>query len=401
MSMMLYYNRTSFIELDMCDMERPDWAKFLTLKDGEFPDPKYQLNYTIFADNATVGGDPWTFVETKIDWTEKHVNWTIGGNLTRSVQRSRIDLSEPLPLMFKHWSIGDKYWMAGPPSERNQADVAWVRAFFNSSLTTLAQQQAFDGRCTVADMCSVEDITLRGSTSYPQAALQRYHEPPGSKSWRVAAGITAGAFFAFGCLTLINVLFRRAPWKLLLKRNRGVKVHIEPELSSPSPFVQGLLRGSVNEKPGIPLATNKKTSAAGFSTYSVEQKDQPMDFTRRRSVKFLNPFEMESEGPVVKDNDVAFTSAVRMRNLSTAQPTDWRKKSMAYHGALPDVVPVDSDLAKKTRKASIAFADQPGPSRPRQASLFQSIRASTQHMQYRKSMNADMVKQGFEQKEGK
>ncbi|KAI4724318.1 hypothetical protein E4T49_07942 [Aureobasidium sp. EXF-10728] len=375
MSMELYHNRTSFIEVDMCNMQYPEDAKFLALKDGEFPDTKYQLNYTYFANdkNATVGGDPWEFVESKIDWTAKHVNWTFGGNQTRSAKRSRTDLYEPLPLVFKHWSIGDKYWMAGPPNQRNQADLAWVRAFFNSSLTTKDQQTAFDGRCRGVQMCSVDDITLRGSSPYEQAALVPFKEPPMSKSWRVPAGATSGAVFAFGCLTLINVLFRRAPWKLLLARNRGKKVHVEPELSSPSPFVQQLLGVSKDEKTLIPAPPEKKPSVVGFVDVATPVEDK-RDSMRRRSVKFFNPFDAGSGDDFVKRHSEAFTSAAEVpRTMSNAQPTDWRRKSMAYHGQLPEMLPERSEQAKKVRKASVAFAEDT-TFRNRQASTFQSIK---------------------------
>jgi hypothetical protein len=377
MSMQLWHNRTSFIDADMCNMQYPEDAKFLALKDGEFPDTEYQLNYTYFADNknATAGGDPWEFVENKIDWTYLHVNWTFGGNMTRSAKRSKAELSEPLPLIFKHWSIGDKYYMAGPPNQRNQADVAWVRAFFNSSLTTTGEKASFDNRCRQADMCSVEDITLRGSSSYPQAALIPFKEPPQSKSWRVPAGATAGAVFGFGCLTLLNVLFRRAPWKLLLKKNRGPKVHEEPELSSPSPFVQQILGLTTNEKTLIPQPAEKRVSTHGFgdNPFSAAEVQSKRDSQRRKSVKFFNPFDQDSGDDFVKRHSNAFTSSAEVpRNMSVSQPTDWRRKSMAYHGGLPELLPERSDMAKKIRKASVAFADE--PVRQRQGSTFQSIK---------------------------
>jgi hypothetical protein len=374
MSMQLYYNRTSYIDADMCNMQYPEDAKFLALKDGEFPETQYQLNYTYFADakNATVGGDPWEFVESKIDWTYKHVNWTFGGNQTRSAKRSKADLSEPLPLIFKHWSIGDKYYMAGPPNQRNQADVAWVRAFFNSSLTTKDQAASFDSRCRGVDMCSVEDLTLRGSSPYSQAALIKFKEPKQSKSWRVPAGATAGAVFGFGCLTLLNVLFRRAPWKLLLKKNRGPKIHEEPELSSPSPFVQQILGASLTEKTVIPTPFEKKMSTVSFGG-AAPVGDNKRDSMRRRSVKFFNPFDGDSGDDFVKRHSNAFASATEVpRTASVAQPTDWRRKSMAYHGQLPELLPERSDMAKKIRKASVAFADE--PVRQRQGSTFQSIK---------------------------
>lgn len=382
MSMILDYNRTSFIEVDMCNMNDPTDARFLTLKDGEFP-TDYALNYTIFVNgtNSTEGGDPWSFVESKIDWTKKHVNWTIGGNQTRTAKRSRTDLYEPLPLVFKHWSIGDKYWMAGPPSQRNQANVAWVRAFFNSSLTTVAGQKAFDNRCTAADMCSVDDITLRGSTPYSAEALIPWKEPPASEGWRVVAAIVSGSFFGFGCLTLINVLFRRAPWKLLLRKNRGkVADHSGPVLSSPSPFVAGLLGISKEQPAEIPPPPEKKKTGSTVSIHSVpiDEKRASSDNMRRRSntPRWFNPFNEnnnDADESVVR-HDYAFTSGTNEvpRNYSTVQPTDWRKKSLAFHGALPDVVPERSHTA---RKASVAFADD--GIRPRQASVFQSIRSRT------------------------
>jgi hypothetical protein len=132
---------------------------------------------------------------------------------------------------------------------------------------------------------------------------------------------------------------------------------------------------TTTEKTLIPEPNEKRMSTYGFgdNPFSAAEKQNKRESMRKKSVNFFNPFDQDAGDDFVKRHSTAFTSSAEVpRNMSVSQPTDWRRKSMAYHGALPELLPERSDMAKKIRKASVAFADE--PVRQRQGSTFQSIK---------------------------
>lgn len=218
LSMMLYQNYSSSIEIDMLNTDVPVTARVTTLVNGEYPSNSLAVNYTVLEAGSPklAAIDPWDFFTVRIDWTKKRLNFTVADNTTRSVTPSDESFpTEPLPLIFKHWSTGDSEWMQGPPVSRTVANVEWVRAFFNSSLTTAAEMKSFDEQCQVSDACDVDDMSLRNSSSYSADALIKYKPKAGEQKWRIPAAIASGSSAFFGIVALINVLFRRTPWRKL------------------------------------------------------------------------------------------------------------------------------------------------------------------------------------------
>ncbi|KAG9796957.1 hypothetical protein KCU75_g962, partial [Aureobasidium melanogenum] len=223
------------MEIDMLNNDNPENARITTLVNGEYPSQEYGLNYTILEHGSQnlPAVNPWDFITIRMDWTKEHVNFTLAENLTRSIFYKKESFpTEPMPLSFKHWSTGDSEWMQGPPKNRSVASVAWVRAFFNSSVTTTAQQQQFDARCNPALACSVDDVTLRSSTNYTSASLKAWKEPPRNEKWRLPSGIVAGSSSFFGLVALLNVLFRRKPWEKLVSKNQKSEEAMPKQSSS-------------------------------------------------------------------------------------------------------------------------------------------------------------------------
>lgn len=213
-------------------------AAVTQILNGYYPDETWpdRLNYTSIAKGSD--GDasisPWDYMDLQLDWTKDYVNFSIAGNQSRSEKTKSQIPTEPMPLFFRHWSTGDSEWMMGPPIQRSVANVAWVRAFFNSSLTTTHDQQAFDKQCQASQACSVDDMTLRGSSSYPVEALAPYKYPPKSQKWKLPSAIVSGSGAFIGMMMLLNVLVRKAPWtKLFLKsrKSHAVTASEEPNMS--------------------------------------------------------------------------------------------------------------------------------------------------------------------------
>jgi hypothetical protein len=226
MSMMLQYNDSSSMEIDLLNTNNPNNARITTLINGEYPSQDLSTNYTVLQSGSEglPPVDPWDFINIRMDWTRRFINFTLAENLTRSVSRKNNDLpTEPLPLTLKHWSNGDTQWMQGPPLHRTVASVAWIRAFFNSSVTTTAERREFDKQCSTAAACNVEDMTLRISTNYTSASLKAWKEPPRNEEWQQTSGIVAGCSSFFGIIAVLNVLLRKKPWELLSKRGRSSK----------------------------------------------------------------------------------------------------------------------------------------------------------------------------------
>lgn len=128
MSMLLDYNRTSKLEIDMINGNAPEQARITTLMNGEFPGYGVSVNYSTLTGGSSEHApvDPWEYMEVRMDWTENFVNYTVAQNMTRSVHKKSSIPTEPLPFTFRHWSTGDETFMQGPPTTRNQANVAWV-----------------------------------------------------------------------------------------------------------------------------------------------------------------------------------------------------------------------------------------------------------------------------------
>nr|POF13720.1 hypothetical protein CFP56_02743 [Quercus suber] len=151
---------------------------------------------------------------------------------------------------------------------RSVANVRWVRAFFNSSLMSDRDHQAYDQRCNATAQCSTEDNTLRISTPYSPAAIKPYEEPTMNQHIRWIAGVVAAVFSSFGVATLINAVVRRGPWKKIKslmtptksdKSSKKLKKALRNSLSAPPKSCENLAEGlretSVSTGSATPLPT--------------------------------------------------------------------------------------------------------------------------------------------------
>ncbi|CZR57147.1 uncharacterized protein PAC_07036 [Phialocephala subalpina] len=179
MSMILEYNNSQAIQLNVMNTDTPATAWTSTLIGEEFPDRTLGANFSVPGRNSTTPVSSWDYTEYRIDWTEKDIRWYIGNTLTRTASSRNLSLpSVPCPIFLKHWSTGNAYAEQGPPSNGAVANVAYSRLFFNSSLMAAEGHKEYDSRCASAPKCSTEDWTLRGSTPYIPEALQRWKQAP-------------------------------------------------------------------------------------------------------------------------------------------------------------------------------------------------------------------------------
>lgn len=217
MSMMWQFNETEVAELSVMNTNDASEAWIGTFISGEFTTRDLGVNYTQLLEQpaadrnyTTLGGglsngsvNPWDFTEYRMDWTADYINFYIGGNLTRQIlhKDNKGIPSVPAPIYLKHWSTGNRFSMRGPPGRPSVAEIGWTRMFFNSSSTTEDTHEDFVARCSVADACSMDDSTLRGSTAYTEEATQKWRQDPHKSIKRMPA-----LWISIGCLALSTVL---------------------------------------------------------------------------------------------------------------------------------------------------------------------------------------------------
>ena len=224
LSMMLPFNESDSIELDLMNTDEASTGRVATLLNGEYPDSSLGVNYSLIS-SGTPGipaASPWDYMTLRFDWTADFVNFTVNDNLTRSISKDQSSGSIPkvaMPLIFKHWSVGDMDFMQGPPSARSGANVAWVRAFFNSSNMSPQQHQNFDARCQPSLACGTDDSRLRGSTAFETIDTLAWTPPPVDQKLVYRSAIVAGIFGVFGAFVLMHaILTRWVPWHWLSYR---------------------------------------------------------------------------------------------------------------------------------------------------------------------------------------
>jgi hypothetical protein len=209
MSMTIEYNETESITFNAMNTNNPANAWVSTLLHSEFPSPSFGVNFSTLEaySLANETPSPWDYNEFRIDWTYSAVKYYIGDLLVRSVSRNedRALPSTPAPVVLEHWSIGDTYAEQGPPTQRAEANVMWVRMFFNSSLMTKEEHLIFDSRCNDSPKCSMNDTTLRGSTSYTSEATVAWEEPSDQNYLRLIP-----AWICAGCILLTILLLAHA-----------------------------------------------------------------------------------------------------------------------------------------------------------------------------------------------
>ena len=269
LTMQLAYNLTQGTTLNIQNTDEPDEAWISTLMNHEFPNRYLGVNFTNIT-NPDFGANPiqspWGYNIMRIDWTPKVMNYWLGNNLSRSVTGTCDDgtdrPSTPSALTLKHWSDGNEYAMAGPPFfNESEANVLYVRAFFNTSSMSSDEQDAFNSRCNIDSACSTEDLDLRGSTPYPESATQYWQQSDGAYVTRwPAVGIGSFALLV-SLLTLLNVIIRRIVLPTAPPKHGQTS-------SAPESEDSGSTRGDYSFTSGgtTPLAMHRSPFASGFIT---------------------------------------------------------------------------------------------------------------------------------------
>ncbi|KAF2474973.1 uncharacterized protein BDR25DRAFT_332220 [Lindgomyces ingoldianus] len=288
MSMIWQYNDTEITELSVMNTDDPSNAWIGTFVNNEFTtrdlginfstainESTANRNYTVLAE--TLGNskvNPWNYTEYRIDWTEDFINFYIGGNLTRSVLHKKNPHmpSVPSPFYFKHWATGDKYSMEGPPAQRSVANIGWIRMFFNSSSMTDKGREEFVARCTLTEACSMEDISLRGSTPYSEPATKKWKQKSNKSVKRMPALWISVICIGFSSLLLVHAFIRRAPWRKQAPSNghRHASSVAPAESTEPNPFET--LEYSVPSTRNNSVQ-NSSVSCRPSSEYSHESKN--------------------------------------------------------------------------------------------------------------------------------
>ncbi|APA09509.1 hypothetical protein SS1G_12320 [Sclerotinia sclerotiorum 1980 UF-70] len=174
LSMMFRYNDTESMEINIMNTNQNSTSWVTSLVHLEFSDPSLGTKFSTFAGKNISLYD---YNEFRLDWTESEVNWCIGSALVRSISKKNDSVpSTPSPFFIKHWSTGNPYSMQGPPISISDANIGWIRLFFNSSLMNSTDHANFDAQCNLTVACSMDDTTRRGSSPFPSAASDPWEQ---------------------------------------------------------------------------------------------------------------------------------------------------------------------------------------------------------------------------------
>ena len=240
LSMNLHYNESQTINMDIMNPDDPSKAWVGMFVRNEFPDRDLGVNYTTLA-NRTNGVLPWDYTEYRVDWSEEKIDYYIGGNLFRSVVKDhKMNYPQtPAPLRLKHWSVGNWFTMQGPPTNRSEANVGWVRLFFNSSLTTDQDREEFMVRCSLEQACSTDNMALRGSSPFSPPASAEWMQAELPKPNRMVPKVILIVCGSVSGFLVVNALLRRLPRpqrhsKLIKEINQLKQRKFHPSAYEPS-----------------------------------------------------------------------------------------------------------------------------------------------------------------------
>ncbi|KAI4152417.1 MAG: hypothetical protein LQ340_002925 [Diploschistes diacapsis] len=359
LTMELAYNLTQQVSLNIMNTAEPDTAWISTLINHEFPNRYLGVNLTNITNQAFGANpitDPWGYNIMRLDWTPTVMNYWLGNNLSRSVTGACDDGSArpttPSPLTLKHWSDGNEYAMEGPPwHNESEANILYVRAFFNTSSLTSDEEQAFNSRCNIKSACSTDDLELRGSTPYPESATQYWQQQSGQYTMRWPA-VGIGSFgLLISLLTIINVTIRRFVLPDAPKKH-------EPEPSSTESEDSNSTRGEGSFISGgtTPLAAHRSPYASGFVTPATSGArtlvpGTPNNLTRPSSIRDIPPIPEQ-----FRESSMAGSSgAATPRNIT-------RPSSARGDGEFPPIQHGSHDNLDRARFAEMTMGE--GPTSP-------------------------------------
>jgi hypothetical protein len=219
LAMRLDYNETQTLNINVMNADDPKdaWTSFMMYGDWRGTRSK-GVNFTDFGNSTyKFPSSPWGFVPYRIEWSDKQANYFIGDALVRSISIREVYERWPVTpstLYLRHSSIGDAYTSEGPPPNGSYANVGMLRAFFNSSLMSIADHKAFDARCGGSGgQCLVTDTLLRGSSPFSHAATLPFKERRIDYKRRWPAIFVASICISISTILLVHALIKRAPWK--------------------------------------------------------------------------------------------------------------------------------------------------------------------------------------------
>ncbi|OJJ45245.1 hypothetical protein ASPZODRAFT_69398 [Penicilliopsis zonata CBS 506.65] len=204
LAMRLHHNETESWELDILNTDNSSQAWIPMLMRGVFANTWLGVNYSALIPD---GIDPWTETEYRVDWTRDRLDYYVGNVLQMSYTKRKNGTipSTPSALRFEHFSLGNEYTTQGPPTHRSQASLSWTRLFFNSSTATT---DALAG-CSLADACAMDDLQLRGSSSYTAASLDKWKQDHAPWKMRWIPMIIVIIFLALFVLLTVKTVIRR------------------------------------------------------------------------------------------------------------------------------------------------------------------------------------------------
>jgi hypothetical protein len=116
--------------------------------------------------NPTVG-----YHEYRFDYVPGNVIFLADGHELATMNTSAVS-TQPGHLILTNWSNGNNLWSSGPPPEDSVISVAYVKAYFNSSLND--RQSACATRCkgsTSPDaICVIPDVKIPPDSATPTSS---------------------------------------------------------------------------------------------------------------------------------------------------------------------------------------------------------------------------------------
>lgn len=111
------------------------------------------------------------FHEYRFDWFPERVVFIADGAVLAEMNQTSGVPTHAGHLVFNHWSNGNAGWSAGPPATDAVMEVAYLKAYFNSS--DEARQTAFAARCgsggdaasAAGAVCDIPDVTPDNNTA--------------------------------------------------------------------------------------------------------------------------------------------------------------------------------------------------------------------------------------------
>jgi hypothetical protein len=102
--------------------------------------------------------------------------------------------------------------MDGPPEFQAEAQVAWIRLFFNTSkdiqINSTLQQQCE----SVQSFCPTDNLLLRGNTKYPSYALNVWKQARPPRGQYFIPMVLSSVFGGLGAFFVLYTIVRRLNW---------------------------------------------------------------------------------------------------------------------------------------------------------------------------------------------